>query len=152
MNKLLAAVMGWCVVAGSTAFAADQRGTADEAVAMVNKAAAYLNVNGKDKSFAEFSNPVGQFVHGDLYITVYDMNGTCLSHGFNKKMVGKNMIDLKDVDGKPFVKERSDLAKTKDTFWVEYKYVNPLTKGIEKKAQYTRKVGDVLICCGIYKS
>ncbi|HEX7622813.1 MAG TPA: cache domain-containing protein [Anaeromyxobacteraceae bacterium] len=144
--------MAWCVLASGTAFADEKRGTADEAVAMVTKATAYITANGKDKAFGEFNNPAGQFVRGDLYITVYDLNGTCLAHGFNKKMVGKNMIDLKDVDGKPFVKDRNDLAKTKDTFWLEYKYVNPTTKAIEKKAQYTQKVGDVLVCCGIYKS
>jgi len=32
-------------------------------------------------------------------------------------MIGKNMIDLKDADGKIFVKERMVLAKIKGTFW-----------------------------------
>lgn len=133
------------------ALAAEKRGTEKDAVAMVKKAAAFIKANGKDKAFAEISDPKGQFVDGDLYVTVYDMNGTCLAHGFNKKMVGKNMIDLKDVDGKPFVKERNELAKTKDSFWVDYKYANPVTKQIESKTQYTEKVGDVLVCCGAYK-
>jgi signal transduction histidine kinase len=66
-------------------------------------------------------------------------------------MVGKNMIDLKDPDGKPFVKERIDLAKTKDSFWLEYKFVNPLSKQIEQKSQYVEKMGDILVNCGIYK-
>ena len=32
----------------------------------------------------------------------YDMNGQCLAHGGNPKMVGKELIDLKDADGKAF--------------------------------------------------
>ncbi len=128
-----------------------ERGTRDEAVAMVKKAAAYLQANGKEKAFAAFSDPKGEFVDRDLYVTVYDLNGTCLAHGLSPKLVGKNMIDMKDVDGKPFVKERNDKAKTESAFWIQYKYVNPISHGIEPKAMYTEKVGDVLICCGVYE-
>jgi len=153
MKKLFTGILICCFMLGSAGivFSAEKRGTAAEAEAMVKKAVALIKAKGKDKAFAEFNNPKGQFVKGDLYITVYDLHGTCLAHGFNQKMVGKNMIDLKDPDGKPFVKERNDLAKTKDKFWLEYKYVNPLTKQIEQKTMYTEKTGDVLVNCGIYK-
>jgi signal transduction histidine kinase len=153
MKKLLSGILVCCFVLSSAGlvFSAGKSGTAAEAEAMVKKAIVYVKAHGKEKAFAEFSNLKGQFVDRDLYITVYDMNGVCLAHGFNQKMVGKNMIDLKDPDGKPFVKERSDTAKTKDKFWLDYKYVNPLTKQIEQKSMYTEKMGDLLVNCGIYK-
>ncbi len=153
MNKLLAGMLLACLVAASAgvARAEEKPGTADEAVAMVKRAAAYIKAHGREKAFTEISNPKGQFVDRDLYVTVYDMAGTCLAHGFNPKMVGKNMIDLKDPDGKPFIKERSDTARTKDQFWIDYKYINPTTKQIGNKSMYTERAGDLLVSCGVYK-
>jgi ATP-dependent Clp protease ATP-binding subunit ClpX len=43
---------------------------------------------------------------------VYDTGGKCLAHGQNEKQVGKDLIDLADADGKEFVKERVELAKS----------------------------------------
>jgi len=153
MHKLLAGMLVGCLVAtaAGSARAADKPGTADEAVAMVKKATAFLKANGRDRAFAEINDPRGRFVDRDLYVTVYDMNGTCLAHGFNPKMVGKNMLDLKDPDGKPFIKERSEVARSKDQFWIDYKYINPTTKQIGAKSMYTEKVGDLLVSCGVYK-
>ena len=153
MKKFFIGFLVSCFLLSSTgiALAKEKRGTAAEAVALVKKAIQYIKDNGREKAFAEISNPNGRFVDRDLYVTVYDMNGVCLAHGFNKKMVGKNMIDLKDPDGKAFVKERIDLAKTKDSFWMDYKYVNPIKKQIEQKSQYVEKMGDILVNSGIYK-
>ena len=135
---------------GSTVFAAAY-GTAAEAEAMVKKAIAYLKANGKDKAFAEFSNPKGQFVDRDLYVTVYDLNGKCLAHGADRTMIGKDLIGLKDTDGKAFIKERMELAKTKGKFWQDYKFMNPVSKKIEPKSMYCERVGDIIVACGIYK-
>ena len=143
-------VVGAFLWAGGTARAAEF-GTAAEAEAMVKKAAAYIKANGKEKGFAEISSPQSQFKDRDLYVTVYDLNGKCLAHGQNPKMAGKDMIELKDPDGKAFVKERVELAKTKDKFWQDYKFTNPVTKKVEPKAMYIEKHGDLLIGCGIYK-
>jgi cytochrome c len=153
MKKLVAGMLVCCFLMGGAGvvFAEAKKGTAAEAVAMVKKAIQYIEANGREKAFAEFSNPKSKFVDRDLYITVYDMNGTCLAHGFNQKMVGKNMIDLKDPDGKAFVKERIETAKTKDKFWLDYKYINPMSKKIEQKSQYVEKTGDILVNCGVYK-
>jgi signal transduction histidine kinase len=153
MNRTWAAVLACgLVLAGAGAARGEEKpGTADEAVAMVKKASAFLKANGREKALAEISNPRGRFVDRDLYVTVYDMAGTCLAHGFNPKMVGKNMLDLKDPDGKPFIKERSEQAHTRDQFWVDYKYINPTTKQIGAKSMYTEKVGDLLVSCGVYK-
>jgi cytochrome c len=126
-------------------------GTAAEAEAMVKKAITYLKANGKEKTFAEINNRKGPFVDRDLYITVYDLKGTCLSHGMNGGMIGKNLIELKDPDGVPFVKERMELARTKGKFWQDYKFTNPLTKKVEPKSMYCEKVDDIIVACGIYK-
>jgi signal transduction histidine kinase len=134
---------------GSITYTAEY-GTVAEAEAMVKKAIAYLKANGKDKAFAEFSNPKGQFVDRDLYVTVYDLNGKCLAHGANLTMIGKDLIDLKDTDGKAFIKERIELAKTKEKFWHDYKFMNPVSKKIEPKSMYCERVEDIIVACGTY--
>jgi cytochrome c len=125
--------------------------TAAEATAMVKKAVAYVKANGPEKAYAEITNKKGQFVDRDLYVTLWSLDGTVLAHGANEKMVGKNLIDMKDIDGKEFVKERMELAKTKGTFWQDYKYTNPVDKKIEPKSMYCEKLNDTVVCGGIYK-
>lgn len=132
------------------AFAAEF-GSPAEAEAMVKKAVAEIKASGKDKAFAEISNPKGKFVDRDLYVFVYDINGKCVAHGFNQKMIGKNLIDMKDPDGKFYVKERVEIAKSKGKGWQDYKFTNPLTKKVEKKTAYLQRVDDFIVGCGAYK-
>jgi cytochrome c len=138
------------LVMTTASHAADQ-GTAAEAEAMVKKAIAYIKANGPDKAYEEFTNGKS-FKDRDLYIIVYDLNGKNLAQGANPKLVGKDLIGLKDADGKPLIKMFVDLAKDKGKGWVEgYKFLNPVTQKIEGKAMYLERVGDTLVGCGIYK-
>ncbi len=153
MRKLIATIVAvglWVLMFGKIASAAEF-GTAAEAEAMVKKAVQFVKAEGKQKAFAEFSNPKGKFVDRDLYVTVYDLNGNCLAHGANSKMIGKDLIDLKDSDGKAFIKERMEMARTKGKGWQDYKFTNPLTKKIEPKAMYFERLEDMVVACGIYK-
>ncbi len=135
----------------SGAARADQ-GTAAEAEAMVKKAVAYIKANGTEKAYEEFTNGKS-FKDRDLYIIVYDLNGKNLAQGANPKLVGKDLIALKDPDGKPLIQMFVDLAKTKGKGWVEgYKFLNPVSQKIEGKAMYLERVGETLVGCGIYKS
>ncbi|MBL0124642.1 MAG: cache domain-containing protein [Betaproteobacteria bacterium] len=125
--------------------------TAKEAEAMVKKGTAYIKANGKDKGYAEIVNKKGQFTDRDLYLVVYGLDGKVWAHGANEKMVGKVLIDLKDIDGKEFVRERVELAKAKGSFWQDYKFTNPTTKAVEKKAMYCERLEETVVCGGIYK-
>jgi cytochrome c len=125
--------------------------TADEATAMVKEGVAFVKANGTEKAAAEIANKEGKFRKDDLYLVIYGLDGTVRAHGSNQKMVGKNLIALKDIDGKEFVKERVELAKAKGTFWQDYKFTNPTTKKIEPKAMYCEKLDDAVVCGGIYK-
>jgi signal transduction histidine kinase len=143
-----------CAVVGAVALnvhAAGDKATAAEATAMVKKGVTYIKTNGKEKGYAEITNKSPQFNDRDLYLVVYGLDGVVRAHGANPKLVGKNVLDLKDIDGKPYVQERVDLAKSKGTFWQDYKYTNPLTKKIEPKSAYCEKLDDTVVCGGIYK-
>ena len=143
---LLAFFGSFLVLQPATGFA---RATKEQAVEFVKKAVAYHEKNGTEKSLAEFSNPKGEFVKDDLYLTVWDFKGTQIAHGANAKLIGKNLIDLKDADGKEFVKEFMKVAD-KGSGWVEYKWTNATNKKIENKATYLQKSKDILIGAGIY--
>jgi len=130
---------------------AGEFGTKEEAEAMVKKAINMIKTEGKEKAFAEINNPKGKFVDRDLYIFVYDMNGKCVAHGFNPKMIGKDLLEMKDPDGKYFVKERIEIAKTKGKGWHDYKFTNPISKKMEQKTAYIEKVDDLIVGCGVYK-
>ena len=146
-RTLIAALLGTAMLAAN----ASGNATAAEATAMVKKGVAFIKSSGKDKGYAEISNKSGQFNDRDLYLVVYGLDGTVRAHGANEKMIGKNLIDLKDVDGKAFVKERVELAASKGTFWQDYKFTNPVSKKIEPKRMYCEKLEDAVVCGGIYK-
>jgi cytochrome c len=130
-------------------FAADHA-TADEAVAMVKKVIAYIKANGKDKAIAEI-NSQKMFLDRDLYVSIGDANGLSLANGGNPRMAGKNLLELRDVEGKPFVKEGTEILKAKESGWVDYKWPNPVSKQIEQKSMYFEKAGDLVISAGVYK-
>jgi cytochrome c len=141
------------VLVSAAAFAAGKSefATADEAQAMVKKGVAFINANGKDKGYAEITNKQGRFTDRDLYLVVYGLDGVVRAHGANEKMVGKNLIDLKDVDGKEFVRERVELGKSKPNFWQDYKFTDPVSKSVKPKSMYCERLDDTVVCGGIYK-
>jgi cytochrome c len=151
--KHIRTTLGACAAAAllAASFNAMAAATADDATAMVKKGVSFIKANGKDKGHAEISSKESQFKKDDLYLVVYGLDGTVHAHGANEKMIGKNLIELKDIDGKLFVKERVELARTKGTFWQDYKFTNPVTKKIEPKAMYCEKLDDAVVCGGVYK-
>lgn len=129
-----------------------QNATKDDAVAMVKKGVTYIKANGKDKAYGEITAKNAQFVKHDLYLVVYGLDGKCLAHGANEKQVGRDLIDLKDIDGKAFIKERVELGKSSPKgFWQDYKFTNPTSKKIEPKQMYCERLEDTIVCGGIYK-
>lgn len=152
-GKLAAAVAAAliAVVTGAASAADPVPATAKEAEAMVKKGVAFIKANGKEKGYAEIANKQGPFHDRDLYLAVHQLDGKCVAHGTNEKMVGRMVIDLKDIDGKEYIKERVEFAKSKGTFWTDYKFVNPVSKKIEPKTAYCERLDDTVVCGGIYK-
>ncbi len=126
-------------------------GPAEDSKAMVDKAVAYIKANGKDKAFAEFNNPQGQFVKGELYIFAQGFDGVILSHGANQRLIGQNHLELKDSNGKYFVKEMVEVAKGKGNGWIDYSWTHPITKKVAPKTTYIQKVDNYWVGCGFFK-
>ena len=145
MAAAVAAMMVW---SGLAALAAD-RGTPEEAKAMVEKAAALLKAEGPDKAFPQFNDQKGPFHDRDLYVFVQNHDAVNVAFGGNPALLGKNVGNLKDVDGKPFIR---DMQALKGGGAVEYKFINPETKAVETKISYVIWVGDYLVGVGAYKN
>ena len=145
------AVMVVLLLGGWLTALAGEFGSREEAQAMVERAATFYKANGKDKALAEFGNPKGQFIDRDLYLITYGLDGTRLSHPYNAKLVGKSAMEAVDFDGKPYGQEMIQLANTKGSGWVDYKFTDPTTKKLSDKTTYVLKVGDIIIACGVYK-
>jgi len=121
-----------------------------DATRMIEKAKDFYKKSGRRIAFAEFTNPNGGFVEDEMYIYVLNSKGTMLAHGVNEKFVGEEFMDLKDSDGKLFIKEIVDTGNSKGSGWVEYKWFEPLTRKWLLKTVYFEKVDDLIICTGIY--
>jgi cytochrome c len=148
MIKTLARVLACSAVVTSCAWAADGKMAA---IDLVKEAVAFAKTNGRDKVLAEVNSPKGAFDKGELYVFVYDMDGVVLAHPKNKKIVGKNLLELPDADHKPFRKYIIVTAKEKGSGWVDYKYLNPDSNKVEEKTTYLMASNNMIFCCGVYK-
>ena len=151
MKKIIVCMMVSMFLLGhvGSVFASTKTSKAD-AEAMVEKAVSFIKANGVDKALSEFNNPKGEFVNGELYVFAYDFQGTNKALPTKPELIGKNLIDLKDADGKFVIKDLISVAQ-KGGGWHQYKWENPSTKKIADKASYVVKVDDSLwLGCGIY--
>ena len=149
MNKLLLALLVSIAVAFGPSARAANHASPDEAKAMAIKAADFLKQNGPEKAFAAFDAPGGAFHDRDLYVFVQNNAGIVQAHGANSALIGKNLMSIKDVDGKPFVQQ---ICAVKDTAWIDYKWQDPQTKMVEPKTSYVIRVGDYVVGVGAYKN
>ncbi len=149
--KLLAISSTFFMALLSVGTLAEDFGTAKDAEAMVGKAISHIKSVGAESAYADFTGQKPDFIKNDVYVVVYSMEGKALAHGQNPKQVGKDLIEFKDADGKEFIKERVELAKTKGKFWQDYKFTDPVTKKILPKSAYCEKLESSIVCAGIYK-
>jgi signal transduction histidine kinase len=74
-----------------------------------------------------------------------------LAHPKNPALIGKNLYNVPDTQGKLFRKEIVEKVKAKGSGWVDYTYWNPETIELEHKTTYCQKEEDIIICCGVYR-
>jgi signal transduction histidine kinase len=148
MKTALAELLTFTIL---TMSAVAQETEKDLAIKMVTSAVSLITTKGVDAGIKAFSDSTGQYVKGELYVFAYDTSGTMVAHPKNHKLIGKNLLNVPDVDGKMFRKEIIQVALTKNTGWVDYKYKNPTSSKIEEKTTYVALAGTLVVCCGIYK-
>ena len=111
-------------------------------VAFVDSAVSYVKMNGKEKALAEFSNPNGSFIRGELYIYAYDFNGTTLAHPVNPEKIGVNRLNETAGNVGLILRNMSAMARNGSGFYRFY-YINPAhNRTLESKLGYAEKVDD----------
>ena len=136
----------------ATAAAHASEPTEKDAIAMVEKGAAYIKQHGKDKFIEKVSAKDPEFIQGALYVDIRDLqSGIVLAHPVNPTIVGKDLTDVPDASGKKYRREIIELAARKGKGWVDSMYKNPTTGKIEPKTTYIQRVGDAVLEAGIYK-
>jgi cytochrome c len=105
------------------------------------------------RALGDFSTDKANWVKKDLYVVVFDYEGKCLAHGVNDKLIGKNMLDLKDQRGRTFVRDFVASARTVPEGWVDLDWAHPQTKKPEPKTMNTRRVPgtDAVLVVGFYR-
>jgi signal transduction histidine kinase len=148
MKHIMHAAVLLCALAGLP-LVANAQGSADDAIALVRKVIAAMKSEGKQKGIEDVNR--GKYVERDLYVTVHTLDGTDVANSVNPRLVGKSVIDLKDADGKPFVRQALEEVRKNGKAWTDFKWPNPVTGKIEQKATYSERFEDVVVNCGIYK-
>ena len=147
MRRLFPLALFASVLLLATAVHAADRATPEDAKALAIKAADYLRLAGPEKAFEEFSAKEGPWHDRDLYVYVEDGNAVLRAHGALPAIVGRSMVDLKDVDG---VSISGQIQAIKDAGWIHYKWMNPVTKSVEPKTAYEVRVGEYIVGVGAY--
>lgn len=136
----------------SMATAAAAEPTAKDAVEMVERGAAFAKANGKDALLKKITAKDPDFVQGSMYIYVRDFPvGVNIAHPYNQSIVGKDLNDVPDVNGKLYRRDIMEIAKKEGKGWVDYMYKNPDNGKIEAKTSYLMRVNDIVLVAGIYK-
>ncbi len=85
-------------------------------------------------------NPNGQFKEGKLFLTASDFNGLLMANGAFPTLVGQNHYNLRDGDGKYFIREAIELAKTKGGGWLEWVFTDQDTKKLAPRKAWIQRV------------
>ncbi|CAN7725937.1 cache domain-containing protein [Duganella sp. LjRoot269] len=126
--------------------------TEKDAIAMAEKGAAFIKAHGKEEMMKKISAKDPDYVQGSLYVDLRDINtGIVLAHPINPSIVGKDLTDVPDANGKKYRREIIELAARKGHGWVDYMYKNPTSGKLEAKTTYILRIGDAVLEAGIYK-
>lgn len=152
MVRVFAAFAAIAFLVHASVASAGEFGTKDEAVAMVKRVEDMFAKAGADSTFKAVSDKsTASFHDRDLYPFIYDLSGRCVAHGARPALIGKNLLGLKDQDGKYLIREMIRIANGSGSGWVNYKWPNPLNNKIEDKVSYVEKMGDYFVGVGVYR-
>jgi methyl-accepting chemotaxis protein len=131
---------------------AREHGTAQEAMGMVRAGCEFQRNHGGDALVADVNKlGKGRFVDRDLYLMVIGLHDDVFrGHGNNPRTLGQGP-QSKDVDGKRFVREMVEVARTRGEGWVDYKWAHPVTNEVLTKSTFVQRAGELVVACGIYK-
>jgi len=128
-----------------------QQGTAEEAVALVQRAMAMRAGVSREQFLRTITDKSQPFHDRDMYVFALDTTGAYLAFGGNPAKVGTRVQDIPGIAGQQLVDDIIAQAE-RGPGWVEYDIANPATGTVQTKMSFVRKVDDLYVGCGVYKS
>ncbi len=127
-----------------------RQGSADEALALVQRAAAHAAEVGRSQALADFHQPDGHWVDRDLYLFCTDRNGLYVAHAAKPEMVGQAVSSVPGADAD--LGDKLWSAAEAGGGWVPYTILNIATGVAMHKESYVLPIGEGLLAgCGIYR-
>jgi cytochrome c len=145
-TSALAAVALLC---GAAIAVAQQFGTAAEAKAMLDKAAAALKAN-ETEAVAKFNDKAGGFRDRDLYVFCYNVSDGKFTAHPNPALMGTDVRALKVKDD-PLGQKIFDATKEGAVTSVNYNFPKPGTTDPVAKESFLTRVGGQGCGVGYYK-
>lgn len=122
-------------------------------VDIVNHAAGRISAMGT-AAYPLFHDPAGTFLAKDAYVFVVDPQGTDVVNPAFRNLEGRNLMDIKDANGKFFVREMLRVVEERGNGWVDYMWPKPGESiPTQKSAYVTKAMMDgqwVMAGCGVY--
>ena len=89
----------------------------DTVVALVKRAVGHIAKVGMQKACDDFDDPKGEFIFDQFYLSVFDFNAVRQANGMEPWKRGEEIMDVRDSDGKPYVRYIVARAKAKGFGW-----------------------------------
>jgi len=128
-----------------------RQASADEAHDLALRALAHIEQSQRDTAIADFHNPEGDFIDRDLYVFIFDRNGTITAFGSKPGLVGGPASAVPGLEANGFL-EQAWAAADAGGGWIQYDVVSPGTKEVTPKESYILPLGtNEFIGCGAYR-
>ena len=110
-------------------------------VRLVEDAAKLIESRG-DEAFKEFAVRGSRWFDNTHYLFVYDLNGVNLFHPMTAELVGRNVMNIKDMDGRPISVWATDIGRRPEpnaSGWIFYLWEENTQFTPSWKSSYIRK-------------
>lgn len=111
-------------------------------VELVERAAVMVESRG-ELAFEQFKRPNSEWFHGETYFYVFTPDGTCVFHAETPELVGRNLIDLKDIHGKSITRELVKIGSSSEQDsrgWIFFEWGHGPQLTPKWKSAYARRV------------
>lgn len=128
-------------------FVFDDQAKRNEVKNLVEKGVKFFNENKSiDFILSNFCNNK-EFKRGEIFLFMYDMNGTCLTTGRDKEQIWQNMYNARDKFSVLYVREMINKAN-KGGGWISYEWKNGTKFAYVTKVSKNGK--DYVLSCGYF--
>jgi hypothetical protein len=119
--------IAYCLICGFMFFAslfqparAEEKAMPEDIIKKIREASEFLSRT-KEAGLETFNERKGRWVFKDTYIFVFDCDrGRIMAHPINPKLIGKNLMGLKDFKGNYFFAQLCAASHSNQGGWVEY--------------------------------